>query len=160
MFCRIHHVYTETYKYIHRGNKKRSRDQLRFMPIIKSAKKRVRVARKATVRNSKTKRLLRTAMKAFHAAITGGDKKAAATTQSEAQSNIDKAAKKGIIHKNKAARQKSQLAAKAKAAGATPAKIAKTTAKTAAKPDVAKKATAKPAIKTAKSTKAQRSAAK
>ena len=37
------------------------------MPIIKSAKKRVRVARKAAVRNSKTKRSLREAWKAFAA---------------------------------------------------------------------------------------------
>jgi small subunit ribosomal protein S20 len=125
------------------------------MPIIKSAKKRVRVARKATVRNSKTKRSLRTAMKAFHAAITGGDKKAAATTQSEAQSHIDKAAKKGIIHKNKAARQKSQLAARAKAAGAAPAKAVK-----AAKPAAAPAAKKKAAPKAAKPAVAKKPAAK
>ncbi len=117
------------------------------MPIIKSAKKRVRVAHKATVRNSKTKRSLRTAMKAFHAALTGGDKKATATTQSEAQSNIDKAAKKGIIHKNKAARQKSQLAAKAKAAGIAPVKAEKPAK--AAKPAATKKTPAKAAPKAA-----------
>ena len=118
------------------------------MPIIKSAKKRVRVARKATIRNSKTKRSLRTAVKAFHAAITGGDKKIVPATQSEAQSNLDKAAKKGIIHKNKASRLKSQLAAKAKAAGAAPVKkdkTAKTVKPAAAKP--APKATVKKAAK-------------
>lgn len=124
------------------------------MPIIKSAKKRVRVARKATIRNSKTKRSLRTAVKAFHAAITG-DKKAAPATLSEAQSNIDKAVKKGLIHKNKAARQKAQLAAKAKAAGAQPTKAAKPAKATAAKATAAPakkapaKATAKPAAKKA-----------
>ena len=43
------------------------------MPIIKSAKKRVKVANKAAVRNSKTKRSLKTAIKAFGKALTGKD---------------------------------------------------------------------------------------
>jgi small subunit ribosomal protein S20 len=85
------------------------------MPIIKSAKKRVRVAKKATVRNSKTKRSLKSAIKAFHAAVTGGKKTAEALDK--AQSELDKAVKKGIMHKNKAARKKKQLATTAKAAG-------------------------------------------
>lgn len=120
------------------------------MPIIKSAKKRVRVANKAAIRNSKTKRSLRGAVKAFHASITGG--KDVAKAQSEAQAAIDIAVKKGVIHKNKAARQKKALAAKAKTAGTKPAKkptAKKAPAKAAAKP-VAKKAPAKkPAAKKA-----------
>jgi len=104
------------------------------MPIIKSAKKRVKVAQKAAVRNSKTKRGLKGAIKAFHAAITGG-KKDAKELQSKAQSALDKAAKKGVMHKNKVARKKSQLAKAAKAAG-----TAKPAAKKAAAP---KKAPAK-----------------
>jgi ribosomal protein S20 len=116
------------------------------MPIIKSAKKRVRVAKKAAVRNSKTKRSLKGALKAFHKAVAGDSKKAA-SAQSKAQSELDKAVKKGVIHKNKAARQKRQLAAKAKTAGSTakaaPAK--KTAAKPAAKKAVAKKPAAKKA---------------
>jgi small subunit ribosomal protein S20 len=112
------------------------------MPIIKSAKKRVRVSEKAATRNSKTKRGLRSAIKAFHAAITGGEKDTAAK-HSEAQSNVDKAVKKGIIHKNKAARQKRQLAAKAKAAATAPV-VAKTVKKAPAK---AKPAAKKPAAK-------------
>ncbi len=110
------------------------------MPIIKSAKKRVRVARKATVRNVKTKRTLKTALKSFQSAVTGGKKSTAA--QSKAQSALDKAAKKGVIHKNKAARKKSQLAAKAKAAAGKPA-----TKKAVAKKPVAKKTTAKKSAK-------------
>ena len=112
------------------------------MPIIKSAKKRVRVAEKATVRNVKTKRSLRTALKSFHRAITGGEKDAVAKLN-EAQSNLDIAVKKGVMHKNKAARQKAQLARAAKAAGSTAP---------AAKKAPAKKATAKksPAKKTVK----------
>jgi len=109
------------------------------MPIIKSAKKRVRLTRRAAVRNSKTKRNLRTALKSFA-------KKPSTQSLSSAQSNLDKAVKKGVVHKNKAARLKKRAAAKAKAAGVKPAK---TTAKKAApaKKPAAKKATAK---KTAK----------
>jgi len=121
------------------------------MPIIKSAKKRVKVARKATVRNVKTKRTLKTALKSFHAAVTGG-KKDVKKAQSKAQSALDQAAKKKVMHKNKVARKQKQLAAKAKAAAglkktATPKK---TVAKKAApaKKAVAKKAPAKkPAAK-------------
>ena len=107
------------------------------MPIIKSAKKRVRVASKAATRNSKTKRTLRSAIKSFHAAITGDN-------ANSAQSAIDIAVKKGVIHKNKAARKKRQLAAASKAAGT----------KAPAKKAVAKKPAAKPAVKKAVAKKA------
>lgn len=103
------------------------------MPIIKSAKKRVRTAKKATIRNSKTKRSLKGALKLFA-------KSPSAKTASSAQSNLDKAAKKGVIHKNKASRLKKQAAAKAKAAGVKPAKAA---------PKKAAPAKAKPAVKKA-----------
>lgn len=112
------------------------------MPIIKSAKKRVRVAAKAATRNSKTKRALKGALKLFA-------RKPAAAAHSSAQSAIDKAAKKGVIHRNKAARMKKQLATKAKASGTKPAAAHKPAAKPAAKkPAAAKKAPAKkPAAK-------------
>ena len=122
------------------------------MPIIKSAKKRVRVARKATVRNVKTKRNLKTALKAFQAAVTGDN-------HAKAQSALDQAGKKGVMHKNKIARRKKQLAAAAKAAGAkptaakkaaakaTPAKKAAPAKKTTTKKPAAKKAPAKKATK-------------
>jgi len=110
------------------------------MPIIKSAKKRVKVAKKAAVRNSKTKRALKTALKAF-------GKKAGNDTHATVQSNIDKAAKKGLVHKNKAARMKKQASAAAKAAGVKPG-VTKAAPKAAAKPAAAKKAPAKkPAAK-------------
>ena len=108
------------------------------MPIIKSAKKRVRVASKAAIRNSKTKRSLRTAIKAFHANIT-------AKNADSAQSALDIAVKKGVIHKNKAARKKKQLAAKAKQAKATPEKKAVAKKAPAAKKTVTKKPAAKKA---------------
>lgn len=126
------------------------------MPIIKSAKKRVRVARKATVRNVKTKRSLKTALKAFHAAITGGKK--ATEEKSKAQSNLDKAAKKGVMHKNKVARKQRQLAAKAKAASEAPA--AKKVAKPATKKVAAPKKAAAPKKTVAKKSVAKKAPAK
>ena len=121
------------------------------MPIIKSAKKRVKTANKAATRNSKTKRTLKTALKSFHAAVTGKSKDAG-SKHSKAQSAIDKTAKKGLLHKNKAARLKKQASAKAKAAGVKPTARVRATApaKKAAAPKktVAKKAVAKkPAAK-------------
>ncbi len=115
------------------------------MPIIKSAKKRVRTAKKAAVRNSKTKRSLKSAFKVFHKAITGGEKKVA-EHHSKAQSELDKAVKKGIIHKNKAAREKRKLAAKAKRAASATKTVAEK--KPVAKKPAVKKAVAKkPAAK-------------
>lgn len=111
------------------------------MPIIKSAKKRVRVARKATVRNVKTKRSLKTALKTFHAAVTG-TKKTAGSAHDKAQSALDKAGKKRVMHKNKVARKKRQLAAKLKASGV---KNTVGTKKAAAKKPAAKKPAAKKA---------------
>ncbi|HEY8999466.1 MAG TPA: 30S ribosomal protein S20 [Candidatus Saccharimonadales bacterium] len=120
------------------------------MPIIKSAKKRVRTAEKAAVRNSKTKRTLKGAVKAFGKALTGSDKKAVKETQSKAQSALGKAAKKNVMHKNKVARKQSQLAKAAKAHAGTEAKTSAKTVKKAAAPKkaVAKKPAAKkPAAK-------------
>lgn len=88
------------------------------MPIIKSAKKRVRVANKASARNTRTKRSMRSAIKAFTASLKGEDAR-------KAQGSLDTAVKKGVMHKNKAARKQRQLAAKAKAAGVKPAKSVK-----------------------------------
>ena len=110
------------------------------MPIIKSAKKRVRTARKAAIRNSKTKRSLRTSLKVFA-------KSPSAKTQREAQSNVDIALKKGVIHKNKAARLKRQAAARAKAAGVKPAKATAKPAAKAAKPAAKKTPAKKPVTK-------------
>ncbi len=104
------------------------------MPIIKSAKKRVRTARKAAVRNSKTKRSLRSALKVF--GVSPSSK-----SHSSAQSKLDKAVKKGLIHKNKAARLKKQASGRAKAAGVKPTKAVKKAAPAAKKPAPAKKAT-------------------
>lgn len=116
------------------------------MPIIKSAKKRVRVANKASVRNIKTKRSLKSALKTL-------SQKPSNAAHSSAQSKIDVAVKKGTIHKNKAARLKKRAAAKAKAAKIKPVTAKKAVAKKpAAKKPAAKKAVAKkPAAKKLKS---------
>jgi small subunit ribosomal protein S20 len=87
------------------------------MPIIKSAKKRVKTAAKATARNAKTRRNLREAIKDFKVAVAGGKSEAIAISYREAVSAIDIAAKKNVIHKNKAARKKHQLAVELKAKG-------------------------------------------
>lgn len=109
------------------------------MPIIKSAKKRVKQTQKATVRNARTKKNLRVSLKSFF-------KKPSASAKSAAESNLDKAAKKGLVHKNKVARKKAQLAKAAKASGV---KVEKKAAKAVAKKAPVKKATPakKPAAK-------------
>ena len=109
------------------------------MPIIKSAKKRVRVAKRQSTANAKTKRSLRNAIRNFQTVLTG--KKETTKSQSEAFSAIDRAVKNGVISKNKAARKKRQLNAKSKAAGTTKAgsKAKSSVTKPATKKAVAKK---------------------
>lgn len=111
------------------------------MPIIKSAKKRVRVSSKATVRNSKTKRTIRESVKAFYKALESGKASTIDTSHKSAVSAIDTAAKKNVIHKNKAARKKSQLSSAAKKAGAKPVTATKAKAKAPATKKPVTKAT-------------------
>jgi len=119
------------------------------MPIIKSAKKRVRTAAKQRVNNVRTKRSLREKLKNFTATVE--TKKDSSTTQSEAFSAIDTAVKKGVISKNKAARKKRQLNTASKENGGIKAGAAKKATapieKTAAKKVANKKSTPKPAAK-------------
>ncbi len=79
------------------------------MPIIKSAKKRVKIAAKRTLRNREWKTKLKTAIKEFEKIVDEGNASAAQDKLSQAIKVIDKAAGKGIIHKNNAARKKSRL---------------------------------------------------
>jgi small subunit ribosomal protein S20 len=111
------------------------------MPIIKSAKKRVKVTKKATVRNAKTRRSLREALKAFNNAIKTGKTESITKAKSSAEQAIDKAAKKNVIHKNKAARKKQQLSKAAKASSTSKPKATKkaVTKKTTTKKPAAKK---------------------
>ncbi|MBQ6421540.1 MAG: 30S ribosomal protein S20 [Clostridia bacterium] len=78
------------------------------MPNIKSAKKRVLVNKTKAARNKSNMSALRTAIKKANIAITvnAADKE---TVVKNAIVKIDKAAAKGLIHKNNAARKKSKL---------------------------------------------------
>lgn len=130
------------------------------MPIIKSAKKRVRVARKATIRNVKTKRSLKSALKSFQATLTGGKASTkSAAAKSKAQSELDKAGKKNVMHKNKIARKQRQLAAAAKKAGVKVEAGQKKATKPAVKKTTASKPVAKKAAP-AKKTSAKKPATK
>lgn len=79
------------------------------MPNIKSAKKRVKVIETKTLQNKMLKTALKTSIKKYKAALAEGNKDLASKTYLEAVSKIDKAVSKGIIHKNNAARKKSQF---------------------------------------------------
>jgi len=81
------------------------------MPNIKSAKKRVKVIQTKTARNKAIKSDLKTALKkADTAVIDNADNKEEVVKA--AIKKVDMACTKGIMHKNKAARKKSQLAKK------------------------------------------------
>ncbi|HUY53284.1 MAG TPA: 30S ribosomal protein S20 [Candidatus Dormibacteraeota bacterium] len=84
------------------------------MPIIKSAKKRVKVTQKASAKNLRSKRSLRSSVRSLKAAITGGNAKTISEKQRKVQSEIDKAVKKNLMHKHKAARKKTQLSKQVK----------------------------------------------
>ncbi|MBQ7077944.1 MAG: 30S ribosomal protein S20 [Lachnospiraceae bacterium] len=79
------------------------------MANIKSAKKRILVANERAARNKAIKSRVKTYIKKVDAAIEANDKNAANGALLEAISEIDKATKKGIYHKNTAARKVSRL---------------------------------------------------
>lgn len=86
------------------------------MPNIKSAKKRVQVIEKKTLRNNMIKSAYKTAVKKFEQAIEAGNIEEAKALFSEATKKIDQACTKGVIVKNTAARKKSSLSKKLNAA--------------------------------------------
>ena len=83
------------------------------MPNIKSAKKRVKTIRVRTARNAAIKSSVRTAIRRFNEALNQAGPKGSADELSRAFSTVDRAAKKGVIHPNQAARRKSRLARRA-----------------------------------------------
>lgn len=85
------------------------------MANIKSAKKRIITSEKNRQKNVAQRSAMRTAVKKVVAAITAGDKAAATEAFKNAQIILDRAATKGLIHTNKAARHKSRLNAQIKA---------------------------------------------
>lgn len=88
------------------------------MPNIKSAIKRTKTNEARRLRNASQKSALRTAVKQADQAVVGTDVNAAKEALVMAQKKLDKAATKGLIHKNAAARKKSRLAKKVNALSA------------------------------------------
>jgi small subunit ribosomal protein S20 len=74
------------------------------VPNIASAKKNMRKSRAAAVRNRAQRSALRTALKKAKSPTASPDERAAAVTL------LDRAARKGLVHKNAAGRQKSHIA--------------------------------------------------
>ncbi len=85
------------------------------MANIKSAKKRAIQSEKRRQHNASRRSMMRTSTKKVIAAIASGNKEEATAAFVAAQPLLDRMACKGLIHKNKAARVKSRLAAKIKA---------------------------------------------
>jgi len=79
---------------------------------IKSAKKRVLITRKKRERNFIVRSMVKNILKKYDLAIKSGQSDNAKLALSKAMSILDKAAKKGVLHKNTAARKKSRLAKK------------------------------------------------
>jgi small subunit ribosomal protein S20 len=95
------------------------------MPHTASAEKRLRKTEKRRRQNRAAAKKIKTQRKLSDAAIKAAD---AGNTQTEfktTQAVLDRAADKGYIHKNKAARLKSRLVKKMRAAAAAPAPTAK-----------------------------------
>lgn len=80
------------------------------MPIIKSAKKRMRQNVVRNARNRARRSTLRTSIRRLHEAIEAGNGDDIQTRWLEAQGLIDRTARLGIMHPNTAARTKSRLA--------------------------------------------------
>jgi small subunit ribosomal protein S20 len=76
---------------------------------IKSALKRIRVSEKKRLHNAMIKSRLRTAIRRFNESLTLSEPEQVRARLSNAFSVIDKAATKGVIHKNNAARKKARL---------------------------------------------------
>ena len=82
------------------------------MPNIKSAKKRVKIIEKKTLRNNMIKSGYKSAVRKFEEALEAGKIDDAKTLFSQATKKIDQACSKGVLVKNTAARKKSNLAKK------------------------------------------------
>jgi small subunit ribosomal protein S20 len=79
------------------------------VPNTRSAAKQVRVQERRRLRNQSVRSATRTFVRKAQEAIQGGETSAIADPIREALSALDRAAKKGVIHPNNAARRKSRL---------------------------------------------------
>ena len=127
------------------------------MPNIKSAIKRVKIAEKKTLENSRVKSEYKTAIKKFETANAAGDKDAAELLK-VAKKKIDSAAKKNVISKNAASRKKSKLDKKLAVKPEAKKQATKKEEKAEEKKAPAKKTTTKAA--TTKKTTAKKTATK
>ena len=82
------------------------------MPNIKSASKRVLIAKDRNARNKAKKSVLKTYIKKFDTAVAQGNRDAAESAYKVAVKTVDRAATKGLIHKNNAANKKSAMTVK------------------------------------------------
>ena len=80
------------------------------MANIKSQKKRILTNERRRLRNKSVKSSLHTAIRAFRTAAAEGDKDKATELLAATSRKLDKAASKGVIHRNQAANKKSALA--------------------------------------------------
>lgn len=85
------------------------------MANSRQARKRARQAEKNRLRNASQRSMMRTFVKKVIKTVEAGDKSAATQALQAVTQILDRYATKGLIHKNTAARQKSQLNAKVKA---------------------------------------------
>lgn len=92
--------------------------EVKSLANIKSAKKRIKITAKKTLRNKIIKSSTKTAIKKFVVAMTGGDKDVAKAAFHNAARAVDKAASKGVIHRNNASRKISRMAKKLNALNA------------------------------------------
>ncbi len=88
------------------------------MANTSSARKRIRQTERRTARNAARKSRMRTFIKKVETAISGGDKDAAQAALRAAQPELQRAANKGVLHANTAARKLSRLSARIKAIAA------------------------------------------
>lgn len=86
------------------------------MANIKSAKKRVGITAKQNLRNRMVTSAVKTSLKRYDQALAAGNTEVAEAAYLKAVSTVDKAAGKGVLHKNAANRKKAQLARKRTAA--------------------------------------------
>ena len=84
-----------------------------------SARKRIRQTEKRTIRNRARKSRVRTFLRKVEQAITGGDKAQAQDALRAAQPELQRAATKGVFHKNTISRKISRLSSRIKALGAS-----------------------------------------
>ena len=80
------------------------------MPNIKQQKKRMRLAVKQRLRNRQVKSSIHTLFRKLETSLTDDDQAATTVVVAQLTSTIDKAAAKGVIHANNAARKKSRVA--------------------------------------------------